>query len=71
MDKHTTTTTRNDIALVRFGGRVWEMTGRKYNTVTLKDKAGNEIRAHRDRVVLLNDRAVEMMEHGSENEPTV
>ena len=70
MDRHTTTTTRSDIALVRFGGRVWELVELKYNTVTIRDRR-NDIRVHRDRVLALNDKAVEILEHGSENKPPV
>ena len=70
MDKHTTTTTRNGIALVRFGGRVWELVGLRYNTVTIRDRK-NDIRVHRDRVLALNDKAVETLEHGSKNKPPV
>lgn len=63
MDRHTTTTTRNDIALVRFGGRVWELAGISYSTVTIRDRR-NDIRVHRDRVVPLNDKAVEILTDG-------
>lgn len=70
MDRHTTTTTRNDIALVRFGGRVRELVGISYSTATIRDRK-NDIRVHRDRVLALNDKAVEILEHGSENKPPV
>ena len=70
MDRHTTTTTRNDIALVRFGGRVWELVELKYNTVTIRDRR-NDIRVHRDRVVPVNERATEMLTDGHQNKPPV
>ena len=70
MDRHTTTTTRNDIALVRFGGRVWELVGISYSTVTIRDRK-NDIRVHRDRVVPVNERATEMLTDGNQNKPPV
>lgn len=70
MDRHTTTTTRNDIALVRFGGRVWELVGISYSTVTIQDRK-NDIRVHRDRVVPVNERATEMLTDGHKNKPPV
>ena len=70
MDRHTTTTTRNDIALVRFGGRVWELVGISYSTVTIRDRR-NDIRVHRDRVVPVNERATEMLTDGHQNKPPV
>jgi len=60
MDKHTTTTTRDDIALVRFGGRTWQLLGVEYNTAILHDKYA-DIRVHRDRIEAVNEKAVEMM----------
>ena len=70
MDRHTTTTTRNDIALVRFGGRVWELVRISYSTVTIRDRK-NDIRVHRDRVVPVNERATEMLTDGYQNKPPV
>ena len=70
MDRHTTTTTRNDIALVRFGGRVWELVGISYSTVTIRDRK-NDIRVHRDRVVPVNERATEILTDGHQNKPPV
>ena len=70
MDRHTTTTTRNDIALVRFGGRVWELVGISYSTVTIRDRK-NDVRVHRDRVVPVNEHATEMLANGHQNKPPV
>ena len=63
MDGHTRTTTKENIALVKFGGRTWELAGVEYNTAMLRDKYA-EIRVHRDRIEAINRAAEEILADG-------
>ena len=63
MDGHTRTTTKENIALVKFGGRTWELAGVEYNTARLRDKYA-EIRVHRDRIEAINRAAEEILADG-------